>query len=45
VQIFVAEIEGDSWRLSSEEIDQRISQTTIVPINLKTLMRKVKGET
>ena len=44
VQIFVAEIEGDSWRLSSEEIDQRISQTTIVPIDLKTLMRKVKGE-
>ena len=44
VQIFVAEIEDDSWRLSSEEIDQRISQTTIVPMDLKTLMRKVKGE-
>ncbi len=44
VQIFVTEIEDDSWRLSSEEIDQRISQTTIVPMDLKTLMRKVKGE-
>ena len=44
VQIFVAEIEGDSWRLTCEEIDQRISQTTIVPMDLKTLIRKVKGE-
>ena len=44
VQIFVADIEGDSWRLTSEEIDQRISHTTIVPMDLKTLIRKVKGE-
>ncbi len=44
VQIFIAEIEGDSWRLTSEEIDQRIGETTIVPMDLKTLMRKVKGE-
>ncbi|MFP6707440.1 MAG: DUF6166 domain-containing protein, partial [Alphaproteobacteria bacterium] len=44
VQIFVAEIEDGSWRLSSEEIDQRISQTTTVPMDLKILIRKVMGE-
>ena len=44
VQIFIAEIEGDNWRLTSEEIDQRIGETAIVPMDLKTLMRKVKGE-
>jgi len=44
VQIFVAEFEDDSWRLSSEEIDQRISQTTTVPMDLKILIRKVMGE-
>ncbi|MBT4687744.1 MAG: hypothetical protein HOK21_09330 [Rhodospirillaceae bacterium] len=44
VQIFIAEIEDDSWRLTSDEINQRISETTIVPMDLKTLMRKVRGE-
>jgi hypothetical protein len=44
VRIFIADFDGDSWRLTSEEIDQRISETTIVPMDLKTLMRKVKGE-
>ena len=44
MQVFIAEIEGDSWRLSGADIDQRISETTIVPMDLKTLMRKVKGE-
>jgi hypothetical protein len=44
VQIFNAEIEDDSWRLTSDEINQRISETTIVPMDLKTLMRKVRGE-
>ena len=44
VQIFIAEIEGDNWRLTSEDIDQRIGETIIVPMDLKTLIRKVKGE-
>jgi hypothetical protein len=44
VQVFIAEIDGDSWRLTSDEIDQRISETAIVPMDLKTLLRKVKGE-
>ncbi len=44
VQAIIAEIDTDSWRLTSEEFDQRIAQTTIVPMDLKTLMRKVKGE-
>ncbi|MBL6952921.1 MAG: hypothetical protein ISR50_09820 [Alphaproteobacteria bacterium] len=44
VQSVVAEIETDIWQLTGEDIDQRIAQTTIVPMDLKTLMRKVKGE-
>ena len=44
VQTIIAEIETDTWQLSSEDIDQRIAQTAIVPMDLKTLMRKVKGE-
>ena len=44
VQAIIAEIETDTWRLTSAEIDQRIAQTTIVPMDLKTLLRKVKGE-
>ncbi len=44
MQVFIAEIESDNWRLSSEEIDQRIGETAVVPMDLKTLMRKVKGE-
>jgi hypothetical protein len=44
VQVIIAEIEEDSWRLTSEDIDQRVEETTIVPMDLKTLMRKVKGE-
>ncbi len=44
VQAIIAEIEADTWQLTSTEIDQRIDQTTIVPMDLKTLIRKVKGE-
>ncbi|MDA1100628.1 MAG: DUF6166 domain-containing protein [Proteobacteria bacterium] len=44
VQTVIAEIETGNWRLTSDEIDQRIAPTTIVPMDLKTLMRKVKGE-
>ena len=44
VQIVIAGIEGDSWRLTSEDFDQRVSETTIVPMDLKTLIRTVKGE-
>jgi hypothetical protein len=44
VQSVIAEIETDTWQLTSAEIDQRIAQTAIVPMDLKTLIRKVKGE-
>ena len=44
VQVFIAEIEGDSWRLTSTNIDQQVEEAVIVPLDLKTLMRKVKGE-
>ena len=44
VQAIIAEIEADTCQLTSTEIDQRIDQTTIVPMDLKTLIRKVKGD-
>jgi hypothetical protein len=44
VQAIIAEIEADTCQLTSTEIDQRIDQTAIVPMDLKTLIRKVKGE-
>ncbi|MDP6344179.1 MAG: DUF6166 domain-containing protein [Alphaproteobacteria bacterium] len=44
MQVIVAELEGDEWTLTGEEIDRRIGQVTMVPMDLKTLIRKVKGE-
>ena len=40
----VAEIEGDEWTLTSADIDQRVDEIAIVPMDLKTLLRKVRGE-
>ncbi len=40
----IAEIEGDEWTMSSEDIDRRTEEITIVPMDLETLLRKVRGE-
>ena len=40
----VAEIEGDEWTLTSEDIDRRTAEIEIVPMDLETLLRKVRGE-
>jgi len=44
MQTTVAELEGDEWRLTSDEIKQREESVTIVPMDLQTLLRKVRGE-
>lgn len=40
----IAEIEDDEWILTSQDIDQRVSEIAIVPMTLDTLLKKVRGE-
>jgi hypothetical protein len=44
VQAIIAEIGAHTWQLTSTKIDQRIDQKMIVPMDMKTLIRRVKGE-
>jgi len=45
VRQVIAELDGDEWCLSGDDIDQRLSHTVEVPMDLDTLLRKVRGET
>ena len=40
----IAEIQDDEWTLTSEDIEQKAKEVVVVPMDLKTLMRKVRGE-
>ena len=40
----IAEIEADEWTMTSEDIDNRLGQIVEVPMDLKTLLKKVRGE-
>lgn len=44
MQTVVAELDGEQWRLTSDEIDRRGESVAIVPMDLQTLLRKVRGE-
>jgi hypothetical protein len=44
MQTTIAELDGDEWRLTSGEIKQREESIAIVPMDLQTLLRKVRGE-
>jgi hypothetical protein len=44
MQTAIAELEGDEWRLTSDEIALRQESVAIVPMDLATLLRKVRGE-
>ena len=44
MQTVVAELEGEQWRLGADEIDRRADSIAIVPMDLQTLLRKVRGE-
>lgn len=44
MQTVVAELEGEQWRLTSDEIDRRRESVAIVPMDLQTLLRKARGE-
>lgn len=44
MRYILAEIEDDTWTLTSNEIDRFSKEIVIVPIDLKTLLQKVRGE-
>jgi hypothetical protein len=44
MQTVVSELEGERWRLTSDEIDRRRESVAVVPMDLQTLLRKVRGE-
>ena len=40
----IAELKGDEWTLTSEQIQTAIDQVVIVPMDLQSLLAKVRGE-
>jgi hypothetical protein len=40
----VAEIQDDEWTLTGEDIDRQASEIVVVPMDLETLLKKVRGE-
>jgi hypothetical protein len=40
----IAEIEDDEWHMTGDDIDQKNKEIVVVPMDLKTLMKKVRGE-
>lgn len=44
MQAVVAELPSERWRLTSEEIEARRAAIAVVPMDLQTLLRKVRGE-
>jgi hypothetical protein len=41
----IAEIEGDEWQLTTDNVADRLRQEIVeVPMDLETLMKKVRGE-
>ncbi len=40
----IADLEGDEWSLTTADIDRRISEIAIVPMDLPTLLKKIRGE-
>jgi hypothetical protein len=40
----VAEFGEAEWTLTSEDIEQKAREVVVVPMDLKTLLRKVRGE-
>jgi hypothetical protein len=40
----IAELDGGTWHLEAGEIERRLAGTVEVPMDLATLLRKVRGE-
>lgn len=39
----IAEFKGDEWMITSEDVQATLDQIEIVPMDLKTLMNRVRG--
>lgn len=44
LRTLIAELDGPSWQLEGAEIERRLAGTVEVPMDLATLLRKVRGE-
>lgn len=40
----IAEIEDDEWHMTSDDITQKEKEIVVVPMDLETLLKKVRGE-
>lgn len=43
MEVVIAELKGDDWTLTAEQIDNSFSQVVQVPFDLETLLNKVRG--
>ena len=43
MEVVTAELKGDEWKLTGEQIDNAFSQVVQVPFDLETLLNKVRG--
>lgn len=43
MEVVIAELKGDKWKLTTEQIDNSFSQVVEVPFDLETLLNKVRG--
>lgn len=43
MEVVIAELKGDDWTLTAEQIDNTFSQVVQVPFDLETLLNKVRG--
>ena len=39
----IANLANDGWRLTGEDIDRTLSETVVVPMDLKTLLERVRS--
>lgn len=45
METVVAELDEDQWTLTGDQIDDRLSYVVDVPMDLETLLNKVRGKT
>ncbi|MFQ5957867.1 MAG: DUF6166 domain-containing protein [Alphaproteobacteria bacterium] len=39
----IAELKGDEWTLTGEQVQSTLDQVAVVPMDLKTLLERVRG--
>lgn len=43
MEVLIAELKGDEWKLTDEQVGNTFDQVVEVPFDLETLFRKVRG--